>query len=145
MFVGVIFLWVHKHMLCTSSEVQDQDNANSSMGRERLRCQQKSDFLGMFRLYRTHWDNAGFRKRCCYYISWGRNNTHPESETWTLLGSGIPALTSQESALLNKLNVRCGYSPFAVLYLRSDAAKFPKFTAQREEIRKRELTLERRV
>lgn len=57
----------------------------------------------------------------------------------------VPALTSQESALVNKLNVRRGYSPFAMQYLCSHAAKFPKFTAQREEIRKRELTLERRV
>jgi len=62
-----------------------------------------------------------------------------KSQTWTLLGSGNPALASQESKLINKLNVRCGCSPFTMPY----AANFPKFRAQREEIRS-EQTLERR-
>lgn len=50
------------------------------MGRERLRRQLKSDFLGTFKLYLTHWNNAGLRKRCCYYIIWGNSTSHPESQ-----------------------------------------------------------------
>lgn len=58
---GVGCPWEHKHMLDTTFEAQKIKIAKTSMGRDRLRAQQKSD-LGMFRQHPTQWGNAGLSR-----------------------------------------------------------------------------------